>query len=122
MTELKTLKDIETEYKEIKHKGKTFRIYKWEDKEIGKFPIPKGFDFAEHSDFIELFDSKKIDYPKNGWRFYFTKHFSKRKQKEKILSSSCLGRYSGLGSYDSDLAYSDNYGRVVLVKTGRELE
>jgi len=106
----------QNDFKEIKFKNKTFRIYKW-DKPVGDFlkNLPKGFRLAEHYEFIELFDDKLIDCPED-WEVYFTKHYSKRKQKENLLSSCCLYWFSYLGSYDSDLSLSSYDGRVVIVK------
>ena len=100
----------------IKFKGKTFRIIRWENKKLSDFKMPKDCDFAEHSDFIELFDNELINYPKKGWETYFVKHYSKKKQKEGFLSRCYLNRYSDLGSNISNLSYSSGYGRVVLVE------
>ena len=101
---------------EIKFKGKTFRIIKWENKELGDFNMPEGWDFAEHSDFIELFDNKLIDYPEKDYITYFVKHYSKRKQKAGFLSGCYLSGGSDMGSYYSYLSYSIVIGRVVLVE------
>ena len=102
--------------REIKFGKKVFKIYKWENKRIRDFKIPKGWDFAKYQDVIDLFDNKIIDYPKEGFREYFCKHYSKRKQKEKLMSGFFLGRYSNLNSNDRNLENSDDYGRVVIVK------
>ena len=98
----------------IKYKNKEFRIYKWESKPFRDFKIPKGFELTEHKDFMELFDNKLIDYPKEGWEVYFVKHYSKRKQKEGYISGLYVGRDSGLDSWNEDLAGSDDFGRVVV--------
>lgn len=103
------------DYKKINYKDKEFRIYKWEDKPFNEFKIPKGFRLAEHSEFIELFDEKLIDYPKEGWKVYFVKHYSKRKQ-EKYVSRCYLNGDSDLSSNNSILSNSNDYGRVVVVK------
>ena len=100
----------------IKFKGKTFRIIKWENKELGDFNMPEGYDFAEHSDFIELFDNKLIDYSETDCINYFVKHYSKRKQKAGFLSRCFLNRDSYLNSYYSDLSDSSGNGRVVLAE------
>lgn len=117
--ELEQLEEAERlkDFKELTFKGKKYRIYKWEDKPIGDFlkTIPKGFRLIEHSEFIELFDNKIIDYPEKNWEVYFTKHYSKRKQKENILLR-CLFRDSNLDFGIVDLLISNSYGRVVLVE------
>ena len=59
--------EVIEDFKTIKFKGKEIRIYKWENKPIKDFIYPKGFELIEHSDFIELFDNKLIDYPKSEW-------------------------------------------------------
>ena len=105
----------------INFNNKEFRIYEWENKEIGDFEIPNGFRLCKHSEFIELFDNKLIDYPEEDWLVYFVKHFSKRKQKEGYLSSCYLDRNSILFSYNSSLLYSNGSGRVVLVYGGKEI-
>lgn len=109
--------EVIEDFKTIKFKGKEFRVYECEDKPVGDFlkKMPKGFELAEHSDFIELFDNQLIDYPED-LVVYFVKHYSKRKQKEGYLSSCYLGRYSLLYSDDSVLSGSYGSGRVLVVK------
>jgi hypothetical protein len=118
--ELEELEEAEKlkDFKELIFKGKKFRIYKWENKPVGDFlkNIPKGFELAEYSDFVELFDNKLINYPKEYWEVYWVKHYSKRKQKEGYLSGCYLDGGSGLGSYYSVLSGSNGSGRVVLVR------
>jgi hypothetical protein len=107
-------KDLQDQnFQSIIYKGKEFRIYNWEDKPIKDFPIPKGFDFAEFSDFVELYDEKKIEL--EVWRYYHVKHFSKIQQtKEYGLSWLYLNRLLGLWSGNDDLAGSRSGGRVVV--------
>jgi len=107
---------ITEDFETINFNDKEFRIYKWEDKEIGDFNIPEGFKLAKHSQFIELFDNKLIVYPKESYLDYFVEHYSKRKTEEGYLSSCSLNWGSGLVSDDSDLAVSVDDGRVVVVK------
>jgi len=116
--EIKELEEEQeqTEFESIIYNNKEFRIYKWENKPIKDFVYPKGFGLIEHSEFTNLFNNEIIDYPKKGWVVYFTKHYSKRKQKENILSRCFLDRNSGLDSGDSSLSYSNGDGRVVLVR------
>lgn len=117
--QIKVFEELEKQkdFKTIKFKGKEFRIYKWENKPFGDFlkQMPKGFKLAEFNQFVELFDNKLIDYPKD-WEFYWTKHFSKIKQKENFLSRFYLYRNGFLGANDGDLVYSNDNGRVVFVK------
>ena len=119
---IKNIYDKETEevitedFETINFNDKEFRIYKWEDKEIGEFNIPEGFKLAKHSQFIELFDNKLIVYPKEKYVIYFVEHYSKRKTEEGDVSSCCLNWGSNLVSYFSVLADSVGIGRVVVVK------
>ena len=108
-------KEEQEEFQLINYKNKEFRIYKWENKPVRDFVYPKGFKLIEYSEFIDLFDNKIIDYPKENWEVYFTKHYSKRKQKENILSGFYLNYIGILDVGDDNLASSDGNGRVVLV-------
>ena len=119
---IKNIYDKETEevitedFETINFNDKEFRIYKWEDKEIGEFNIPEGFKLAKHSQFIELFDNKLIVYPKESYLYYFVEHYSKLKTEEGYLSSCYLYWYSDLDSIGSVLVDSGGNGRVVVVK------
>ena len=110
----KKVDNFEDSYETLKLGKKEFRIYKWEDKKIGDFKYKKNEVLAEYSEFIELFDKKLIDYPKEDYVEYFTKHQSIRKQKENILSGCYFNRSSYLSSISSDLSSSDDSGRVVV--------
>jgi len=115
--EIKELEEEqEQDFKSIIYKNKEFRIYKWENKPIKDFVYPKGFRLIEHSEFTNLFNNEIIDYPKKGRVVYFTKHYSKRKQKENILSRWYLDRNLCLSSDSSFLSGSNDVGRVVLVR------
>ena len=123
----KQIEKLKAKREEILNKGtelklgkKTFRIVKWENKPMKDFKYPKGWVLAEHSEFIELFDNKLINYPKEEWRYYWTKHFSKRKQNEKLLSRSYLDGNLYLNSYNDYLADSYSDGRVVLRKEAQK--
>jgi TolA-binding protein len=107
-------KDLETQdFQKIIYKDKEFRIYKWEDKQIKDFKIPEGFDFAEFSDFVELYDKKKIELA--VWKYYYVKHFSKIQQnKEYGLSGLYLSRDLVFRSVNDDLASSNSVGRVCV--------
>lgn len=103
------------EYKEYKHKGKTFRVYIWEIKSIKDFKYPKGFRMAEFQEFNELIESEKIEL--EVWKGYFVKHFNKLQlNKEYCLSRVCLDGDGGLNAGKDVLADSYDYGRVVCVK------
>jgi len=106
----------------INFDNKEFRIYEWENKEIGDFEIPNGFRLCKHSEFIELFDNKLIDYPKGKWVYYFVEHYSKRKTKKGLLSRCYLDYDSDLFSYNSFLSDSNDNGRVVVVKISESNE
>jgi len=101
---------------ELKLSKNTFKIVKLGNTLMKDFKYPKGWVLAEHSEFIELFDNKLINYPKEGYNYYWTKHFSKRKQNEKLLSGSWLRGGLVLDSSDVDLADSFSGGRAVLRK------
>ena len=107
-------KDLEIQgFQEIIYKNKEFRIYKWEDKPIKDFKIPKGFDFANFQDFVELYDNNKVEL--EVWKYYYVKHFSKIQQtKEWCLSRLYLGGNLDLRSGGGNLASSNSDGRVVV--------
>ena len=111
------------EYIEIKCKKlhKTFRIYKWENKKIKDFPMPKGFELAEFNDFNYLSNNDLFEvenYPVE----YFVKNWSKKNIKKG-------GGACGLDrNRDGDwlaawvrLGYSSADGRVVISKSGDKL-
>ena len=113
--ELET-KEEEEDYNEVKHKGKTFRIYKWENKPFKDLlsNLPKGFRLAEFQEFNKLIES---GFELEVWKEYITKHFNKlQENKEYCLSRVCLDSYGGLCCDDDILAGSDDDGRVVLVE------
>lgn len=104
------------DFRKIIYKNKEFRIYKWENKVLKDFPMPKGFDWCEFNDFIELYDKEKINM--EVWKDYFVKHYSKLQQKEEYyLARVCLYRDLGLGSSSEYLGYSSADGRVVISRS-----
>ena len=104
---------VAQDFQKIIYKNKEFRVYKWEGKSVRDFQIPKGFDFAEFNDFVELYDNKKIEL--EVWKYYYVKHFSKIQQtKEYCLSRLCLDGGLYLGSYDEYLGFSNSVGRVCV--------
>jgi len=105
----------QSEFKLIKHKGKEYRLYKWENKPFKDFPMPNGFDFAEFKEAVELYNEDKLEL--ESWKPVITKHFSKKQQKKQYcLSWLCLCRYSGLHSDSGGLAGSSEGGRILVVK------
>ena len=104
---------VAQDFQKIIYKNKEFRVYKWESKPFKDFICPKGFDFAEFNDFVELYDNKKIEL--EVWKYYFVKHFSKIQQtKEYCLSRLYL--YGGLDLWSDfeDLGDSVSVGRVCV--------
>ena len=108
--------EVEIEFEVIKDLNKEIRIYKWEDKLIKDFKMPKGFKLAEHKDFVKLYDKNKIKLEK-----YPIVYFTENQSKKNIKNGWELSRfylYSDL-DLDSDgrvLADSDSDGRVVICK------
>ena len=108
-------KEIETEYQEIKYKDKTYRIYKWENKSLKDFPMPKGFNWCPYMDFVELINKRIIElenYPVD----YVTEQQFEINKKDFPLSRFYLNRDSLLYSNNWDLDGSSDNGRVVLKK------
>lgn len=96
--------------KKIIYDGKEFRIYIWENKEFGDFPMPKGFNFAEFHDFCELVNNKKIK--PNKWEVFVAKN---------PLPSIYPLFYVcyGVGDWDAcwcGFGSSGDYGRAVVSK------
>jgi len=110
---------IEQEFQTIKHKGKEFRIFKWEDKLFKDFPIPKGFDWAKYVDVLNLANEDKLIFTEPYKEVYICKTQFKR-NKNYVLSWLYLCGDSDLGSGYGGLDYSNDSGRVVLVKKEQE--
>jgi len=108
-------KEIETEYQEIKYKGKTYRIYKWESKPFKDFSIPKGFNWCPYIDFLELINKKIIELEEYPVEYFTEQQFELNKEKYP-LSRFYLNWYSYLNSDNRYLDNSNGYGRVVLKK------
>jgi len=112
-------KDIEREdYQTINYNKKEFRIYKWEDKKFKDFPMPKGYTWAEYFDVVELVNKEKLEFTKPNEETYICKNPFKQNKKY-CLSGLYLGYVLDLYSSNSGLEYSDDSGRVVLVKIKR---
>ena len=112
----KLKQDLETQdFQSYKINGKEIRVYKWESKPYKEFPMPKGFNFCEFQDFVDLYDNDKIEL--EPWKYYIVKHFSKKQQNKKYcLSRVCLSNDGDLYSYGVYLANSSDFGRVVVSK------
>ena len=92
-----------------------FRIYKW-NKRVKDFPMPKGYELAEERDFVDLYDNDKIELEKYPV-IYFTKNRSKKNIENGLgLSRLYLNRNLNPNSSSDSLAYSNDDGRVVLVR------
>ena len=106
----------ETEdYQKIIYKNKEIRIYKWENKVLKDFSMPKDFDWCEFQIFNELIENDliKLEKPKD----YFVKHFNQKQwNKEYCLSRVYVNRDGDLDVWADDLADSDGNGRVVIIK------
>ena len=110
------IKELENQdYEKIVHNKKEFRIYKWEDKLFKDFPIPKGYNFAEYFDVVNLINLDKIKFTKPWAETYICKS-QFQKNKKYCLSRLFLYDDLNLGSVNSDLDDSVDGGRVVLVK------
>ena len=85
------LETKEEDYNEVKHKGKTFRIYKWEDKPFKDLlnNLPKGFRLAEFQEFNELIES---GFKLEIWKYYITKHFNKLQENKIGIEGKELGK------------------------------
>ena len=106
---------IEPDFQTINHKGKEFRIYKWEDKPFKDFKIPKKYDWAEYVDVIELANKDKLIFTEPWAEVYICKNQFKR-NKDYPLSRLCLYYDLNLSSGYVYLGSSNDNGRVVLVK------
>lgn len=102
------------EHKTIKHKGKDYRIYTWENKPIGDLKV-EGFEIAEFEDFMEIVNKGKFELELH--KTYFVKHFYKKSMFP--LSWVYLSGGGYVGARDGHLSASDDGGRVVMVKTYR---
>jgi len=117
--QLKELKN--SDYTKIIHNNKEFRIYKWENKPFKEFPIPKGYDFAEYFDVVELINLDKIMFTKPWKEIYVCRNQFKR-NKEYCLSRFYLNVGLNLDSNNSDLDNSNGNGRVIISKVIKEKE
>jgi hypothetical protein len=116
------IKEIENQEKlndftKFKFEGKTFKIYKWENKPFGELirNLPKNERLATFQKFVKAINSGRFKIKQN--KIYITKHFSKLQwNKEYCLSGLYLNGGLDLDSYNVYLEYSDDNGRVVVIK------
>lgn len=96
-----------------------FRIYKWENKPVKDFldNMPKGFRLATFNEFNELIESKK--YKLKIWHYYWVQHWNERQREMGRLSAVFLYNFGNLNSYNNNLDYSNDSGRVVVIKDSR---
>ena len=109
----------EVDYQTIVYKNKEFRIYKWESKPFRDFPMPKGFDWCEYIDFVELINEKKIELEKYPVE-YIVKNQFKTNTKDYPVSRVCLNGNSNLNSNNWVLDNSNGDGRVVVSRAIKE--
>jgi len=123
--QLKIIEETEKEqdYQRITYKGKEFRIYKWAEK-LGKFKLPKGFNFCPAVDFIELINEDKIVLDKYPVYYYARSLFKKYKDCWSAIGGgggwlwvggSGWGGGGGV-SHAVGVNYIDKDGRMVVVK------
>ena len=91
----------------MKHK-----IIKWENKPFKDFKMPEGYRLAEFDEFCKLINSKKIK-PKK-WELFITKN--PLKNKVYPLFRAYLNNVGGWCAYDDNLSFSNDLGRVVIIK------
>ena len=117
---MKTCKHCGQEIKEFqtiicKELKKELRIYKWEDKPFKDFLMPKGFDWAEHNEFVFIYDNSLIELEKYPV-VYMTKNVSKKNIKNSWKLAGFYVGSDGLVSDFGSLEDSSGSGRVVISK------
>jgi len=109
-------KEINQEYQSFKLGKKEIRIYKWENKKFKDFPMPKGFDWCEYFDFVELINEEKIELEEYPIYYYTKNQFKKNIKNNWKLSGVYLGWGGGVGSSGGGLRGSCGGGRAVVSK------
>jgi len=111
------IKELENQsFQTIKYNSKEFRIYKWEGKHFGDFQIPKGYDWAEYFDVVNLINEKKLKFTKPWAEVYICKNQFKKNENKYPLSGLYLDYDSSVNLDNDYLDNSSDNGRVVLVK------
>ena len=100
------------DFQELTYKKDTYRIYRWENKEFGKFLIPKDFEFCPYFDFVELVNNKV--FTMEIYKEYVCKNAFNNP--DWVLVRVYLGWYGGIVAGNDYLQGSDPSGRVVLKK------
>jgi hypothetical protein len=101
-------------YQTYNYHNKEIRIYKWENKPIKDFPIPKGFRIIEFNEFNELIEKKIIKL--EVWISYFVKHWNKQMREKGFMSGVYLSSSGYLFSDSYFIDYSYVSGWVVIIK------
>ena len=99
------------DFQVINYKDKEFRIYKWEDKPFKDFVCPEGFRWADFKEFSDLVNNIEFEWEKYPVWHYSTNLFKNNYWK---LARACLGNVGVWLSDGSQLAGSNDYGRVVV--------
>lgn len=101
-------------YKTYNYKNKEIRIYKWENKPFKDFPIPEGFEIIDFNTFNKLIEKEIIKL--EVWKYYFIKHWNKQMREKGFMSRVFLYSDGYLCSYYDAIGYSDDSGRMVVIK------
>ena len=104
-------KIAELEQQNIIYDDGEIKIIKWENKKLGEFNMPKGYDWASFHKFCKLVSENKIS--AKPYQYFACKHPIKNKYP---LFGACLYYGGGWCAIGDDLAGSSGNGRVVLEK------
>ena len=114
--QLKEIEETEKlkDFKDYKVNGREIRIYKWENKPMKDFVMPKCFDWCDYKMFIDLVNQEELKkYP----IYYYMKNPIKKAIENSYPLLGCyLGRGSGLNSDSEDFADSYSDCRVVVME------
>jgi len=78
--------------------------------------MPQGFDWCPYFDFVELINKEKINLEEYPIYYYTENQFKINKSNNYKLSRVCLNRYGDVYSDNGNLQYSNDVGRVVLMR------
>ena len=109
--------EIDENFQKIVYEGKNYRIYKWENKPFKDFVCPEGFRWADYKEFSELVNNTKFEWEKYPVYYYSTNLI---KNNYWALARAYLDDDGDWFSDDSQLAGSNDCGRVVVVETGEK--
>jgi len=113
------LKEIEEkeklkDFKSYKVNDREIRIYKWENKPMKGFVMPKGFNWCDYKTFIDLINQEELE--KYPIYFYMRNPINDAIKNGYSLLRCYLGSVSNLNSINEDFAYSYGNGRVVVIR------